>query len=225
MYKEIKALNSGITVTIACYSDFLVLRKREPIMDVQVKSCDGITLMPIETKLLSDRKIFLEGEIDSESACEFVKKLLYLCLEDSEQPIDIMINSVGGGIQSGLFIYDILQSCRTPLRMFCMGTAFSMAAVIFTSGKTRYMFPNSELMLHEPLISNGLGGSASSVRSVSDSLLESKDKINRILSKHTGKTPEEIEEATRFDHYFSPEEAIRFGLADEIIGFEKMLEV
>ena len=194
-------------------------------MNIQVKSSSGISLIPMETSLLADRKIFIEGEITQETACDFVKKMMLLVREDSNAPIDVLISSPGGEISSGLLMYDMIQSSRTPVRMYCLGTAYSMGALLFASGNHgRYMLPHSELMLHEPLLGNRIGGSASSIRSVSDSLMETRCKMNQILAKHTGKTEEEIAEATRFDHYFSPEESISFGLADKIIDFDALME-
>lgn len=194
-------------------------------MNIQVKSSNGITLIPAESRLLADRKIFIEGEINDESASEFIKQMMILVKEDRKKPIDVFISSHGGKITSGLMMYDVIQSSETPIRMYCLGSAYSMAAVLFASGQHgRYMLPNSELMLHEPLISNGISGNASSIQSISESLLATRQKMNRILAKHTGKTEKEIEEATRFDHYYSAEESIAFGLADEIIGFEKIME-
>ena len=194
-------------------------------MNIQVKSSNGIALVPIDTRLLADRKIFIEGEINQESSCVFTKKLLLLCKEDDTAPIDILINSPGGEISAGLLIYDCIQSCKTPIRMFCMGTAYSMGALLFACGNHgRYMFPHSELMLHEPLLGSGVRGNASSIRSISDSLMDTRKKMNQSLAKHTGKTEEEIEKATGFDHYFSPEESIEFGLADEIVSFDKIME-
>lgn len=194
-------------------------------MNIQVKSSNGITLVPAESRLLSDRKIFIEGEINEKTALEFLKQMMILVKEDKNLPIDVLINSPGGKINSGLMMYDVIQSCEAPVRMFCIGGAYSMAAVLFASGKHgRFMLPNSELMLHEPLISNGVSGNASSIQSISESLLATREKMNGILAKHTGKTVEEIEEATRFDHYYSAEESIAFGLADEIAGFEKIME-
>jgi ATP-dependent Clp protease protease subunit len=100
-----------------------------------------------------------------------------------------------------------------------------MGALIFSCGKHgRYMLPHSELMLHEPLLGNRVGGNASSIRSISDTLMETRRKINRILADNTGKTEAEVEEATRYDHYFGPRESIEFGLADEIISFDKIME-
>lgn len=194
-------------------------------MNVQVKSSNGISLVPIDTRLLAERKVFIEGEINQEKACVFVKQILFLCKEDNSKPIDVLINSPGGEISSGLLMYDCIQSCKIPIRMYCMGTAYSMAALLFASGNYgRYMFPHSELMLHEPLLGNRVNGNASSIRSISDSLMETRSKINQILAKHTGKTVNEIENATSFDHYFSPEESVAFGLADEIVNFNKLME-
>ena len=194
-------------------------------MNVPIKSSNGITLVPIETRLLADRKIFIEGKINAETACEFVKKVMYLNTESSEKSIQVLINSPGGEINAGMLMYDVIQSSKAPIRPFCIGLAYSMGALLFASGNHgRYMLPNSELMIHEPLISSGIGGSASSVKSISDSLMEARRKINRILAKHTGKTEEEIEAATHFDHYLTPEESVEFGLCDEIIDFSMMME-
>lgn len=194
-------------------------------MNIQVKSSNGITLIPVETRLLADRKLFIEGEINQQSACDFIKKILLLCKEDADAPIDVLINSPGGEISAGLLMYDCIQSSKTPIRMFCMGTAYSMGALLFACGNHgRYMLPHSELMLHEPLLGSEVHGNASSIRSIFDSLMDTRKKMNQILAKHTDKTEEEIEKATSFDHYFSPEEGIEFGLADEIIGFNKIME-
>ena len=192
---------------------------------MQVKSSNGITLVPLESRLMADRKIFIEGEINDEKACEFVKKVMILNREDERKPIDVLINSPGGEINSGMLMYDVIQSSRAPVRMFCIGRAYSMGAVLFACGNYgRYMLPHSELMLHEPLLGNRVGGNSSSIKSISDSLLESKKKMNQILVRHTGRSEEEVEEATAYDHYFSPGESVEFGLCDEIIGFERIME-
>ena len=195
-------------------------------MHIQIKSSNGVTLMPLETRLLASRKIFIEGEINEQTACEFVKQVLHLNQEDPKKPIDVLINSMGGEINSGMLVYDIIQSSKAPVRLFCIGKAYSMAALLFASGAKgqRYMLPHSELMLHEPLLGNRIGGNSSSIKSISDSLQETKRKMNQILAKHTGQSEKAVERATGFDHYFSPEESIAFGLCDEIIGFEKVME-
>ena len=191
---------------------------------IQVKSSHGITALPIESRLLADRKIFVEGEINREMANRFVKRVLLLAQESKTQPIDVFITSEGGEIRSGMLIYDIIQTCGVPIRMFCLGYAYSMAAILFASGTHgRYMLPNSELMLHEPLLANRIGGSCSSIQSISASMQQTKKRINQILVKHTGKTEQEIEEATNYDHFFTPEESMAFNLCDGVQNFETVL--
>ena len=194
-------------------------------MNVLVKSSSGITQVSADSKLLSQRKVFIEGEISSESACEFIKKILILNEEDTDKPIDVLINSPGGEINSGMAIYDVIQASKAPIRMFCIGRAYSMGAVLFSSGNHgRYMLPHSELMLHEPLLGNRVSGNSSSIQSISESLLETKRRINQILARHTGISEEEVEKATSYDHYYSPEESREFGLCDEIVDFNKIME-
>lgn len=195
-------------------------------MHVQVKSSNGITLVPLDSRLMAERKVFIEGEINADKACEFVKQIILLNAEDPQQPIDVLINSPGGEINSGMLMYDVIQASKAPIRMYCIGKAYSMGAVLFACGNHgRYMLPHGELMIHEPLLGSRVGGNSSSIKSISDSLLETKRKMNQILAKHTGKSEEEVEEATSFDHYFSPEESIAFGLCDQIVGFDKIMEV
>lgn len=194
-------------------------------MNVLVKSANGINQVSGDTKLLSQRKVFIEGEINSESACEFIKKIMILNSENSEEFIDVLVNSPGGEINSGMLMYDCIQDSKAPIRLFCIGRAYSMGAVLFASGNHgRYMLPHSELMLHEPLLGNRVAGNSSSIKSISESLLETKNKMNKILAKHTGKSEDEVEKATSFDHYFNPEESKEFGLCDEIVGFNKIME-
>lgn len=194
-------------------------------MYAQVRTSGGINLIPLETRLLSNRRIFVEGEINQTLACEFARQVMVLTAENAEKPIDVWINSPGGEINAGLLMYDIIQTSAAPIRMICAGRAYSMAAVLFASGcHGRFMLPNSELMLHEPLLGNRVAGSSSSIKSISDSLLQTKERLNRILAKHTGKTEEEIDEATRFDHYFQADESIAFGLCDRITTFEELMK-
>ncbi|MCQ2535591.1 MAG: ATP-dependent Clp protease proteolytic subunit [Lachnospiraceae bacterium] len=193
-------------------------------MNVQVKSSNGITTMPIETRLLSNRCIFLEGEINSDSALEIIKSLMLLIKEDATAPINLIINSPGGEINAGMTIYDAIQSVETPIRMFCVGKAYSMGALLFLSGKSgRFMLPNSELMLHEPLLSGKIGGNTTSIKELSDSLIKTREKLNNIIAKHSGRSLEEVEKATDHDHFYSAEESIEFGLCDKIVPFTTLL--
>ena len=109
-------------------------------MEILIKSANGISQVSADAKLLSQRKVFIEGEISPESACEFVKKIMLLNAEDAGKPIDILINSPGGGVSSGMLIYDAIQSSKAPVRMFCIGRAYSMGAILFACGTHgRYM--------------------------------------------------------------------------------------
>lgn len=194
-------------------------------MYITIKSSNGITTVPMETKLMADRKIFIQGDITQEKACEFAEMILILNSQSKKEPIDVLINSPGGVINAGLLMYDVIQSSPAPIRMFCMGKAYSMGALLFASGRHgRYMLPHSELMLHEPVISKGMGGSVSSIRSLSESMTEIKKRINHILSVHTGQSEDVIEKETGYDHFFGPEESIEFGLADKIVGFDMLME-
>ena len=172
----------------------------------------------LKTKLLSERTIMVTGDIDDEMANDFVMQMLYLT--KSDDPIDIIINSPGGVVTEGLIMYDLIQQCDgvIPINMYCMGTAASMAAVLLAGGQKgrRYILPHSKCMIHEPLIQKGIGGSATSIKKTADSILETKAITNGILAKHTGKTIEEIDEATSYDNFMNAEEAIEFGLCDEI---------
>lgn len=190
-----------------------------------LKSSHGFDLVPIESNLLSNRKIFIEGIINSETACEFLRQIIFLVSEDTEKPVDVLVNSQGGEINAGFLIYDTIQSCKTPIRLFCVGQAYSMAAIIVACGKHgRYILPHSELLLHEPLIESQINGSNSSIQAVAKSLMKTKSKINAILSKHTGHSEEEIEATTIGNHFFNAEESVAFGLVDKIIGFNGIME-
>ena len=190
-----------------------------------LKSSHGFDLVPIESKLLSDRKIFIEGDIKPETACDFLRKIMLLVSEDSEKTIDVLVNSLGGEINAGFLIYDTIQGCKTPIRMFCVGQAYSMAAVLVACGNHgRYMLPHSELMLHEPIIESQISGNNSSIQSVAKSLMKLKGKINGILAKHTGRTEAEIEKVTIYNHFFNAEECVTFGLVDKIVDFDKIME-
>ncbi len=184
---------------------------------IEVESANGIREVSLATRHLMDRKIFLMENIDQESADDFLSQMLYL-EHESEEPITIYINSPGGEVSSGLMIYDAIQGSNLDINMVCAGTAASMAAVILAGGQKgrRYILKHSKVMIHEPLIAGGVGGSATSIKNISDSILETKKIVNDILAKHTGKTLEEINEATAFDNYMNAEEAIRFGICDSI---------
>lgn len=184
---------------------------------VERESVNGIQEVSLYTNAFSNRKMFLFGPIDEKTVYSFTAQMLYL-MEDEQSPIDIYINSPGGEVNSGLAIYDLIQSCKAPINMYCIGMAASMGALIFAGGKEghRFMLPHSKVMIHEPLIPNGVGGSASSIKSTADSILQTRELLNGILAKHTGKTLEEINKATDHDNFMTANEAIEFGLCDKV---------
>lgn len=176
----------------------------------------GMKEIDLRTRHFSDRKIFLTGEVDDRMANDFVSQILFLSRE--KKPVDIFLSSPGGSVNAGLVIYDLIQSCRFPVNIYCTGMAYSMGAVLLAGGQKggRFILPHSKVMLHEPLITGGMGGSATSVKKTAENILEVKALINELLSKHTGRSPEEIDEATAFDNFMNAEEAIAFGIVDEI---------
>lgn len=194
-------------------------------MEFVVKSYGGISLIPEESQMLSERKIFLEGEIDQTAACKFIRKVMHLCSQNKQLPIDVLINGPGGDINSGMLIYDVIQTSPAPIRTWCIGRAYSMSAVLLASAKkgNRYILPNSEVMIHEPLLGGTIGGSTTSIKTISESLVKTREQMNQILAHHTGKTIEEVEAATSFDNYLKAEEAVEFGLCDKIAAFSELM--
>lgn len=188
------------------------------IPTVEEESCHGSREINLQTKHFGNRKLFLTGEVTSEMANDFVSQMLYLAASD--EPINIYINSPGGSVNAGLVIYDTIQALseKLEINMYCIGMAASMGAIILAGGQKgrRFILPHSKVMIHEPLISGGIGGSATSIKKTSDSILETKAITNGILAKHTGKSIKEINKATSFDNFMNAKEAIEFGICDEI---------
>lgn len=185
---------------------------------IEVEGYQGSQQISLESRLLNERKLFLFGEITPESANALVQQLIWLEDEPGHSPVKLYINSPGGEINSGLMIYDVLQAMTIEVDIFCTGMAASMAAVLLASGKPghRHILPHSRTMIHEPLISSGLGGSATSIRHLSETVMETKKLINEILARHVGKSPDVIDEATAYDNYMNAEESVAFGICDDI---------
>jgi ATP-dependent Clp protease protease subunit len=181
-----------------------------------VKSSNGISLIPVESRLFSERKLFIEGEITSKTACDFVKQIMLLVKEDSEKAIDIYINSFGGEVNAGLMIYDTIKGLKNEVNLHCVGIAASMAAIILAGGRKghRYILPHSKVMIHEPLIEGNVGGSATSIKRTAESIMETKKMAVELLSKDTGKSKKQVETAISFDNYMNADEAIDFGICD-----------
>lgn len=170
----------------------------------------------IRDEMFARREVNCIGEIGMDNVNELIIQMLELEREDPNGEITLYINSPGGSVVEGLALYDIMQAISCPIRTVCMGMAYSMGALLFTAGDVRDMLPHSKIMIHDPLITN-ISGSALHVQTESKKLLDVRKTTNEILSKHTGKTIKQIEAKTCCDSYFTAEEAIKFGLADNII--------
>jgi len=173
----------------------------------------------IYSRLLKDRIIFLGGPIDDDVSNLIVAQMLFLEAEDPEKDINLYINSPGGSITAGMAIYDTMQYIRSDVRTICIGMAASMGAFLLTSGSKgkRVALPNSEVLIHQPLIGgHGLSGQATEIEIHARQLLRTKAKMNKILAEKTGQPLEKIEKDTERDYYMTAEEAKEYGLVDQV---------
>ena len=181
------------------------------------ESSRGYDAFRIVDHMLMNREIDCVGVIDAAATDSLCLQLRYLQQVDPKAQITIFINSPGGEVQSGLAIYDTMKAIACPIRTVCLGMAASMAALLFVSGDQRDMLPHSRVMIHDPLIKNGVGGSALELKTISENLMRTREITAQVLAEHTGKTLEEIYEVTSRDSYFEAPEAVEFGLADRVI--------
>ena len=174
----------------------------------------------IYSRLLKDRIIIINGEIDNNLANSVVAQLLYLDSLNNED-ISVYINSPGGSVTDGMAIYDTMNFITSDVSTIGMGICASMAAFLLSSGKKgkRYILPNSEVMIHQPL--GGAQGQATEIKIAAEHILKTKDKLNKILSDNTGKSLEIIEKDTDRDNFMSASEALNYGIIDEIIENKK----
>ncbi len=173
----------------------------------------------IFSRLLKERIIFLSEQVDSASASLVVAQLLFLDAEDPGKDIFLYINSPGGSITDGMAIYDTMQYIKSDVCTICVGLAASMGSVLLAGGAKgkRYALPNSEVLIHQPLISGGLSGQATEIKIHADHMVKTREKLNEILSKRTGQPIEKIMQDTERDNYMTAEEAKEYGLIDEIM--------
>ena len=174
----------------------------------------------IFSRLLSDRIIFLGEEVSDVSASLIVAQMLFLEAQDPEKDIQLYINSPGGSITAGFAIYDTMQYIKCDVSTICIGLAASFGAFLLAGGTKgkRIALTNSEIMIHQPAIhGGGVQGQATDIKIMSDHILKSRMRLNRILAENTGKTIEEIAADTERDHYMSAEEALKYGLIDKIL--------
>lgn len=171
----------------------------------------------IYSRLLNQRIIFLGEQVTDQSANAVVAQLLHLAAEDPNKDISLYINSPGGSVTSGMAIYDTMQYIKPDVSTICLGLAASMGAFLLSGGAKgkRFALPNAEIMIHQP--SGGAQGQATEINIVAEHILKTRKKLNEILAANTGKPIKTIERDTERDNYMSAEEALKYGLIDQII--------
>lgn len=181
------------------------------------KSSYGERAYDIYSRLLKDRIVILGSAIDDQVANSIVAQLLFLENQNETKPITMYVQSPGGQVTAGLSIYDTIQYIKPEVTTVCIGLAASMGAVILTCGTKgkRYCLPNAEVMIHQPL--GGVEGQASDIYIHAEHIIRTKDRLNGIIAKHTGKSLNQVKKDTDRDKYLTAEEALEYGLIDKII--------
>lgn len=173
----------------------------------------------IYSRLLKDRIVFLGGPVDDDAANLIIAQMLFLSNENDEADIHFYINSPGGVITAGLAIYDTMRFLRCPVATYCVGQAASMGAVLFAGGSPgkRFMLPNSRILMHQPLISGVMEGTATDIEIEAREILRIRKRLYSILSEHTGQETAKIEKDCDRNLWLEAEEAVAYGLADKIL--------
>lgn len=171
----------------------------------------------IYSRLLKDRIIMLGSQIDDNVANSIVSQLLFLQAQDSEKDIYLYINSPGGSVTAGFAIYDTIQHIKPDVQTICIGMAASMGSFLLAAGAKgkRFALPNAEVMIHQPL--GGAQGQATEIEIAANHILKTREKLNRILSEHTGQSIEKIQKDTDRDNFLTAEESKEYGLIDEVM--------
>jgi len=192
--------------------------ERNQLVPMVVESTGrGERAYDIYSRLLKDRIIFIGGEIEDDMANLIIAQLLFLQNENADADISIYVNSPGGVITSGMAIYDTMQFVGCNVATYCIGQAASMAAVLLAAGTKgkRYVLPNSRILIHQP--QGGARGTATDINIQAEEILRMRSRLNEILAKHTGQSAQKIEDDVDRDRFMSAEEAVAYGLADQII--------
>lgn len=173
--------------------------------------------MTIDELLLENRVVFLIGEINQGSAARVMMQMLYLENQKRGQEINFYINSPGGAVDDTLALYDTMRFMSSPVSTYCLGRAYSGAALLLTAGAKgkRFMLPHAKVMIHQPY--GGIGGQAEDIKIQAEQIIKAKAELIRIIAKHTGQAEENVRRDSERDKYFSAEEAVRYGLADEVL--------
>ena len=186
----------------------------------------GERAFDIYSRLLKERIVFLIGPVTDESANLVVAQLLFLESENPDKDIFFYINSPGGSVTAGMSIYDTMNFIKPNVSTLCWGQAASMGAFLLSAGEKgkRFALPNSRIMIHQPLISGGLGGQASDIEIHARELLKIKEKLNRLMAKHCGRDLADLERDTDRDNFMSAEEAKEYGLIDQVLENRESLQ-
>jgi ATP-dependent Clp protease protease subunit len=181
------------------------------------KSQYGERAYDIYSRLLKDRIIFLAGPVTDTLANSVIAQMLFLASKDPQKDIQLYINTPGGSVTAGMAIYDTMQYVRPDISTVCIGLAASMGATLLAAGKKekRFALPNSQVLLHQ--VAGGVTGEAVEIEITAKQIIRIKEKLNKILAKHTGQPLSKIEKDTDRDFYLSAEEAKEYGLIDQVI--------
>jgi len=185
------------------------------------RSQRGERVYDIFSRLLEERIVFLAGPVTDLNANIVIAQMLYLASKDQKRDIKLYINSPGGSVTAGLAIYDTMQYIKCPISTICIGLTASMAAIILAAGtkEKRFALPNAEILLHQ--VAGGVQGQAVEIEITAKQIIKMKEKLNQILSSHTGQPLDKVEKDTDRDFYLTAEEAKRYGLIDEVIGVKE----
>ena len=198
-----------------------MLEKSSLVPYVVEQTSKGERSYDIFSRLLKDRIIYLGEDVNPTTSSLIVAQMLFLESEDPDKEIFFYINSPGGSITDGMAIVDTMNYIKCPVSTVCVGLAASMGAVLLAAGEKgkRFAMPNSEVMIHQPLIGGGgLQGQATEIKIHADHLVRTREKLNKFLSERTGKSLEQIERDTERDNYMTAEEALEYGLIDGIMS-------
>ena len=199
-----------------------MLEKNSLVPYVIEQTSKGERSYDIFSRLLKDRIIFLGEDVNPTSASLIIAQLLFLESEDPDKEIFLYINSPGGSITDGMGIVDTMNYIKCPVSTICVGLAASFGAVLLANGEKgkRFATPNSEILIHQPLIGGqggGISGQATEIKIHADHMIRTREKLNKLLSEKTGQSIETIERDTERDHYMTAQEALEYGLIDGIM--------
>ena len=182
------------------------------------KSTYGERAYDIYSRLLKERIVFLGDAVDDKVANTVIAQLLFLASQDDSKEIKLYINSPGGSVTDGLAIYDTMQYIKPEVSTTCIGIAASMGALLLSAGAKgkRFALPNSQILIHQ--VMGGAEGQAADIKIKAEQILKIRDRLNQILSKHTGQKLLKVEHDTDRDYYMTPEEALAYGIIDKVIS-------